>query len=475
MVSLITAILSSSNRIHPYHFIRFLFGNLLLLGHVSSFAAVAMKRTCTNNVLSTTRRRFGGRPILQQQQQQPFIKHITTKPAVFSTYSIRHLWSCRGGGGGNVLSRTYPTSRTSSLHSTTRTVCSSWHDNDQENNNNNNSADEEAIEDTDTKNIRFLNQIRHSLCQDILSTVLSQQVSDLSSSVSNQRNDPPPSCVVLLSVSGGCDSVALLHSMMELVEPYRNERGDVVAAVDGNPPMYPQHCFRRDDDASNNNIIMELHVVHFDHCQRGEASDGDRRLVEHLAQSMGLAFHCFYWHDDDDDDYNKNSRGAFTQEVARTWRISKLSQLLQSLTNHHHPLDTKTLEHTRRPGVILTAHHQDDSNETLLLKLLRGVHLSNLSGMEPLTTIRIRKERHDDDDDEEEEEEKTAMFGRPMLRVKKSSIVDFLQSRQYTWREDASNQSDKYLRNRVRNELVPLLTDLVGGDDSLQVKSNSLT
>jgi tRNA(Ile)-lysidine synthase len=68
------------------------------------------------------------------------------------------------------------------------------------------------------------------------------------------------------------------------------------------------------------------------------------------------------------------------------------------------------------------------------------------------------------------EEMPVAIVARPLLDTPKKDIIDFLTSLNLEWREDKSNASDKYLRNRVRNELIPLLSDIMGGADVLQVR-----
>ncbi len=106
-------------------------------------------------------------------------------------------------------------------------------------------------------------------------------------------------------------------------------------------------------------------------------------------------------------------------------------------------------------GVIMTAHHLNDSEETILLKLLRGVHISRLQGMEAVSSTSSSQNR--------------VLFARPLIQIRKQEIKEYLVVNQFRWREDSSNEEPKYLRNRIRNELVPLLEDLVGGKDNLQV------
>ena len=116
---------------------------------------------------------------------------------------------------------------------------------------------------------------------------------------------------------------------------------------------------------------------------------------------------------------------------------------------------------------FLTAHHQDDSNESLLLKFLRGTHITHLSGIQP-----VLLDSHSDDSGDND---LLLFWARPLLHVTKDEIIRHLRDRDEIWREDESNVSDKYLRNRVRNELVPLLTDLVGSKETLQRRLDLLS
>lgn len=89
----------------------------------------------------------------------------------------------------------------------------------------------------------------------------------------------------------------------------------------------------------------------------------------------------------------------------------------------------------------MLGHHADDQLETIVLKGLRGCHLSNLHGM-----------RWQD-----------GPFVRPLLGQRKSELVAYLRALGQEWREDASNAVPKYKRNRVRLQLLPLLEELTGG------------
>ena len=190
----------------------------------------------------------------------------------------------------------------------------------------------------------------------------------------------PSGSNLILCVSGGSDSIALLHLCHQLSRLFR----------------------------------WQLHILHFHHGLR-EESDEEARFVRDLSQRLNLKFHLRTTRD-----FQSETSGL--QEKARNWRRTEALKLREEI----------------RADSILTAHHAEDQLETWLLKWLRGAHLSGLQGMS----------RSD------------PPFIRPLLDFQKNMLSDFLKENGFEWREDASNQDSKYMRNRVRNELLPLLRTL---------------
>ena len=191
---------------------------------------------------------------------------------------------------------------------------------------------------------------------------------------------------VLVAVSGGADSVALLRVLLEL----RAELGIVPA------------------------------VAHFNHGLRGEGSDADEHFVEQLARRHGLDF---FVERTDVAEYAAGERIGL-ESAGRELRYEWLT---------HVAVDG-------RFNVVTTAHTLDDQAETVLMKFLRGAGSRGLAGIYPLM---IREEG--------------PRLVRPLLGTTRTEVEMYLESIGQDWREDESNLDRRFLRNRVRHELLPLL------------------
>jgi tRNA(Ile)-lysidine synthase len=167
-----------------------------------------------------------------------------------------------------------------------------------------------------------------------------------------------------------------------------------------------------------------LRVVHLDHQLRGAASTADGEFVRELAARLRLPF----------DIARRSDIEAAMQNLppnpSARYRAARLELFRRIVTAHQ--LD----------GVIL-AHHADDLAETVLQRLLRGSPAAGLPGMS--ADMKVDGLR----------------IVRPLLAVRREQLRAFLSVRHQHWREDASNQADDYLRNRLRKILAarPQLTD----------------
>ncbi len=199
----------------------------------------------------------------------------------------------------------------------------------------------------------------------------------------------------LVGVSGGADSVALLHLLV--AEGFRN-----------------------------------VVVCHLDHGLRGRASTDDAKFVKRLADDLGLQ--CEIGRADVR--ARMKARGESLETAAR---------------NARHGFFGECAGKHRCPRVLL-AHHADDQAETVLWNLLRGSH--GFKGMR-------------EQQDFTAESGTKLEFHRPLLAVRRPELVAWLASRKLKWREDASNAEPVAVRNRLRNEVIPLLGEISGRDAAL--------
>jgi len=177
--------------------------------------------------------------------------------------------------------------------------------------------------------------------------------------------------LVGVAVSGGADSVALLHLLAE--------RGFAAA------------------------------VLHVNHGLRGAESDADQEFVSQTATKLGCRFLV----------HHPGPAAGNVEQAARRARYGWFRELIQAGTVTQ----------------VVTAHTADDQAETVLFRFLRGSGSAGLAAIRPDIEGVVR----------------------PLLDIRRADLRGYLASRGLTWREDSSNQSLQYRRNRIRHELLPSL------------------
>ena len=204
---------------------------------------------------------------------------------------------------------------------------------------------------------------------------------------------------VILMVSGGADSMALLH--MAATEPL--DLGD---------------------DTGLASIAKErLHVLHVNHLLRGEDADADQHFVEETCDSLGVPCTVLRV------DVAKlaQERDGNVEDVGRRVRYDAARELAQKLCTEQGV--------SRQKAKILTAHTADDRAETFMMNVMRG------SGMSGLASI----PRH------------RGLIYRPLLDYTHDQLKDWLKARGLDWHEDATNTDTHYLRAYMRHNVLPLL------------------
>lgn len=168
-------------------------------------------------------------------------------------------------------------------------------------------------------------------------------------------------------------------------------------------------------------VDAKFEVAHVNFKLRGEDSESDAKSVQDWCIANGVLYHMNQLPADEE----ANRKGDGIQDAARRLRYAWFEELRVE----------------RGAACVAVAHHLKDQTETLLIQLLRGVNPSSLGGMSP---------RNGD-------------IVRPFLSWSQEEIEGWVELDNVPFREDLSNQSPKYLRNRIRNEVLPLLESIRSG------------
>ena len=160
-------------------------------------------------------------------------------------------------------------------------------------------------------------------------------------------------------------------------------------------------------------------IVHCDFQLRGAESDGDEIFVKKLANDLK---HCNGYF----------SKSFNTKDFAQKHKLSIQEAARQLRYDYFEKLhDQNEFDY------LITAHHADDELETFMINLQRG------SGLKGLKSIPVKRD----------------FYRRPMLSLRSADILQFTIDHAITYREDSSNKSDHYLRNLLRNKLIPQLNE----------------
>lgn len=205
-----------------------------------------------------------------------------------------------------------------------------------------------------------------------------------------QKQLIPPGSAVVAAVSGGADSMALLHMLFTL----------------------------------RDKLDIQLHAATFDHGLRGDASAADADFVRQRAESWGIPVMV--------GQAALDASAAGTEARARTARYTFLAEIAQGIG----------------ADLIATGHHANDQAETVLLHLIRGSGLHGMAGLRPHAPYPLPQYHP------------PLMLVRPLLGVTRAEIEQYCDAQSIPYRHDATNDLPDTLRNRVRLETLPHLTEL---------------
>ena len=202
---------------------------------------------------------------------------------------------------------------------------------------------------------------------------------------------------VILGVSGGPDSLCLLHVMRRLAPT----------------------------------LGIKLHVGHLDHGIRGDEAEEDARYVREICRDWETP--CTL--ERADVPALAAAKGLAIEEEARRARYAFLADLARRLGS----------------GAVAVAHHADDQVETVLMHLLRGSGMAGLRGMRPASWVDEMRLV------EGAARPPRVRLLRPLLYVSRAEIEAYCLAHEIKPRYDRSNLDQTYYRNRLRHELIPIL------------------
>lgn len=205
--------------------------------------------------------------------------------------------------------------------------------------------------------------------------------------------------------------------MMEAFQNHINERfsflksGKLLIAISGgiDSVVLTHLCHR---------LKLNISLVHCNFNLRGDESDADEDFVLQLAEDLDLEVFIESF---DTEAYAEEHKLSI-QMAARELRYHWFEELAEQLKFDY----------------ILTAHHADDNLETFLINLSRGTGLDGLTGIP----------------------EVNKNIARPLLAFSRKDIEAYAKQEKIKWRDDSSNSSNKYLRNKLRHDVIPVLKEM---------------
>lgn len=201
---------------------------------------------------------------------------------------------------------------------------------------------------------------------------------------------------VVAGVSGGADSICLLHVLKELKE----------------------------------RLTLTIHVVHVNHGIRGAEAKRDETFVEDICKEWGIPYHVFSF----DIPAVAKEHGISEEEAGRNIRYDTFRQVcIKNQCNK-----------------IAIAHNRNDNGETVLFHLIRGTGIKGLAGIDGVRTIN--------------QGSVSIEIIRPLLNTERAQIEKYLKERQIPYQIDGSNETNDYSRNRIRNQIFPLLVNEINAN-----------
>lgn len=192
--------------------------------------------------------------------------------------------------------------------------------------------------------------------------------------------------------------------------PFLNESKFFIAVSGGIDSMVLVDLFLK--------LEYEFSILHCNFQLRGNESEAETQFLRDFCKANQIHYILRYFDTNEYAEEQKLSTQLAARELRYNWFQEKLNQ-----NNFQY---------------LLTAHNADDNLETFLINLSRGTGLEGLTGIPAQNDYIIR----------------------PLLPFSRDEILAYAEENNLIWKEDSSNASDKYLRNKIRRQIVPILKEL---------------
>lgn len=204
---------------------------------------------------------------------------------------------------------------------------------------------------------------------------------------------------VIVGVSGGPDSMCLLHLLMALQDDFEKRR-----------------------QGTSVQTFPKIIAAHLHHGVRGDAADHDEMLVREYCEAAGIPFHSKKINVK----LAAKNDGKGLEEAGREARYEFFGELSAMYSGEY-------------PAVqIAVAHHREDRAETMLMNLFRGAGMDGLCAMGPRRNEIIR----------------------PLLFASREQIMEYVTENKIPYSEDATNFENDFARNKWRNRIIPLISEV---------------
>ncbi|QOD60229.1 tRNA lysidine(34) synthetase TilS [Polaribacter haliotis] len=192
--------------------------------------------------------------------------------------------------------------------------------------------------------------------------------------------------------------------------PFLKEQKILIAISGGVDSVVLTHLLKK--------LNFDISLAHCNFNLREKESDLDENFVNNLSKKLDIDCFTTSFQTKEISKENKES----TQITARNLRYELFQKLIEENSF----------------DVVLTAHHSDDNLETFLINLTRGTGLEGFTGIPEINGNIVR----------------------PLLAFSREEIVNFATKNNIDWREDKSNASTKYTRNKIRHNVIPVLKEI---------------